>query len=87
VCLTLRCSAEAHPSARDSDMCFIVFNREDKSARVRLPARMHGEHWVRCIDTADPEAGPLCHVTGDAIEVAATSVVALALKSDEVGDE
>ena len=86
LCLTLRCSAEAHPAKQGSDLCFIVFNREEKPAQVTLPARMRGRRWVRCIDTAEPEAGETRDVAGDVIDVAGSSVVALTLKPDEASD-
>ena len=77
--LTLRTSAEAPTYEADSDMVFIVFNRDDDAASAKLPAAPEGRHWVRCIDTADPELEPSGPVKEGTVMAQGQSVVVLGL--------
>ena len=77
--LTLRASAEAPTYEVDSDMVFIVFNRDEDAASAKLPAAPEGRYWVRCIDTAHPEmdtSGPVKEAT---VMAQGQSVVVLGL--------
>lgn len=85
LCLTLRCSAEAPDFEPQGDVVFIAFNRSETSAEVTLPVAPEGKHWVRAIDTAQPEPGAYCEIASDRIMTAGASVVALVLKPDEPG--
>lgn len=82
LCLLLRCSAETPEYAPDGDVVFIVFNRLDAAGQVALPPVKAGHHWVRAIDTdqpqfSDPSAAELAHAS-----VAGHSVVAFVQKLD-----
>ncbi|WP_071673481.1 glycogen debranching protein GlgX [Nioella nitratireducens] len=77
--LILRASAEAPGYAVDDDPVFLVFNREDASAKATLPPAPAGRQWVRAIDTAAPEATASVEETPDAAAVAGQSVLAFAL--------
>ena len=79
LCLTLRCSAEAAAHTNDSDTVFVVFNRDEQNAEVTLPKTLDGQHWVRCVDTAEERMFPACEINSATILVLGESVVALAL--------
>ena len=83
LCLTLRCSAEAPDFEPEGDVVFVAFNRGADSAEVTLPAAPAGKHWVRAIDTAQPDPGAFCEIASDGIIAEGASVVALVLKPDE----
>ncbi|MGB5558899.1 MAG: glycogen debranching protein GlgX [Paracoccaceae bacterium] len=80
LCLTLRCSAEAAAHTDDSDTVFVVFNRDEQNAEVTLPKTLDGQHWVRCVDTAEERMFPACEINSATILVLGESVVALALR-------
>lgn len=84
ICLTLRCSAEAPGFLPDSDVVFVVFNRDDAAAEVSLPLAPEGQHWIRQIDTSIMGNAVYCEVRNDVILVNGQSVVALVLKSNAV---
>ena len=83
LCLTLRCSAEAPDFEPEGDVVFVAFNRGADSAEVTLPAAPAGKHWVRAIDTAQPDPGAFCEIASNGIIAEGASVVALVLKPDE----
>ena len=83
LCLTLRCSAEAPDFEAQGDVVFVAFNRGEESAEVTLPAAAEGTHWVRAIDTAQPDPGAYCEIASDSIKADGESVVVLVLKADE----
>lgn len=82
ICLTLRCSAEAPDYEPDSDMVFIVFNRDARDADVILPKAPNGQHWVRAIDTAAADAFEFCETGPDWVIAQGHSVVAFVLKDN-----
>lgn len=80
--IVLRCSAEAPEYETQDDMVFLIFNRDEAPATVKLPDAPDGIHWVRSIDTADPELGPACEMSDETILVQGSSVIALSLEPD-----
>lgn len=78
LCLTLRCSAEAPVSESDNDVVFMVLNREEAAARVRLPRIEDEVVWQRCIDTAYPERN-VSVIDDTQMTVNGSAVVALSL--------
>jgi glycogen operon protein len=82
LCLTLRCSAEAPDFLPDSDVVFVVFNRDDEGAEVKLPTAPAGQHWIRQIDTSIVGNAVYAKVADDTMLVNGQSVVALVLKSN-----
>lgn len=83
LCLTLRCSAEAPSYEPDSDMVFIVYNREDANAKITLPAAPKDQHWVRAIDTAADDAFEFCEIDSTFVTALGNSVVAFVLKAND----
>jgi glycogen operon protein len=83
LCLTLRCSSEAPEFEPDSDVVFVVFNRDDAAAAVKLPKALRNFHWIRGIDTSVESNLPVCEVESGKVLVEAQSVVALVLKPNE----
>lgn len=83
LCLTLRCSSEAPEFEPDSDVVFVVFNRDDAAASVKLPKAPREFHWIRGIDTSVESNLPVCEVESGKVLVEAQSVVALVLKPNE----
>ncbi len=83
LCLTLRCSSEAPAFEPDSDVVFVVFNRDDAAAAVKLPRAPRNFHWIRGIDTSVESNLPVCEVESGKVLVEAQSVVALVLKPNE----
>ncbi len=83
LCLTLRCSSEAPEFEPDSDAVFVVFNRDDAAAVVRLPKAPRNHHWIRGIDTSVEGNLPFCEVETGKVQIEAQSVVALVLKPNE----
>lgn len=80
LCVTLRGSAEAADHAQTDDAVFVVFNRAEAAAEVRLPAAPDGQAWARVLDTAQDTA-PGVPVSGPDITVSGCSVVAMVLTS------
>lgn len=78
-CLTLRGAAHAPDFVPDPVQVFAAFNRDPKPSKVTLPKAPHGQHWVREIDTADPDA-PAAPVHSKTAPVADHSVVFFTLK-------
>ncbi len=83
LCLTLRCSSEAPVFEPDSDVVFVVFNRDNTPAEVTLPSAPPKQHWIRGIDTSADDNLPVCEIEKGTVRVAAQSVVALVLKPNE----
>ena len=83
LCLTLRCSAEAPLFELDSDVVFVVFNRENRQAEVNLPLTPAGQHWIRAVDTAAPATVVSCEIGTITVPVEGKSVVAFVLKDNE----
>lgn len=81
LCLTLRCSAEAPDYEPDSDVVFVVFNRDPTEARVILPKTPKGQHWVRAIDTNQNAQGAFCELETNDTIISGQSVVAFVQKS------
>lgn len=79
LCLTLRHSADAPEYEPDDDMVFLIFNRDEEPAQVRLPACPNGFKWVKRIDTAQGNAQEIC---SEFVNVADHSVTALALEPE-----
>ena len=82
-CLTLRCSAEAAPGESDGDVVFLIFNRDEETAEVKLPDTLQGQHWVCAFDTAATDVFPFCKTGGDTMTSQGRSVIGLVAKSDE----
>lgn len=84
LCLTLRCSSEAPEFEPDSDVVFVVFNRDDAAAGVKMPKAPRNFHWIRGIDTSVDSNLPVCEIESGTVLVEAQSVVALVLKPNEL---
>tara|TARA_R110002167_G_scaffold3832_9_gene18413 strand:+ start:406 stop:2505 length:2100 start_codon:yes stop_codon:yes gene_type:complete len=82
-CLTLRCSAEAAPGESDGDVVFLIFNRDEETAEVKLPDTLQGQHWVCAFDTAATDVFLFCKTGGDTMTSQGRSVIGLVVKSDE----
>ncbi len=83
LCLTLRCSSEAPDFEPDSDVVFVVFNRDDSPAEVKLPKARRDFHWIRGIDTSVDSNLPVCEIERGKVLVEAQSVVALVLQPND----
>ena len=81
-CLLKRASAEATSWEDGGDGVFLVFNRGGRRAEVVMPDPGQGRHWVRHIDTANPNAAPQALRDGNRTQVQGVCVVAFALESD-----
>ena len=77
LCLTLRGSSSAPDYAPQDDAVFMVFNRSPGDAQVVLPDAPKGHHWLRRIDTDQPDQD--AQVERGTAVVAGQSVVAFAL--------
>ena len=75
--------AEAPDFEAQGDVVFVAFNRGAESAEVTLPAAAEGTHWVRAIDTAQPDPGAYCEIASHSIKADGESVVVLVLKPHE----
>ncbi|MBW4710126.1 glycogen debranching protein GlgX [Roseobacter sp. YSTF-M11] len=78
LCLTLRCSAEAPVQSDSDDTVFIIFNRGEEPARVRLPDAPQGRHWRIGVDTSEGAAAGT-PVMADHITVDGPAIVALVI--------
>jgi len=91
LCVTMRCSAEAPEHESNHNSVFIVFNRDDTAAMVKVPPADTGYRWVMGIDTSNTddndtnEAGET--PVGASLNVEGCSVVALSLQPEHTDNK
>lgn len=83
LCLTLRLSDRFAARGTQDDTVFIVFNRDQADASVKLPKIRDDHHWVRAIDTAATDIFAVCELDDTCITVSGHSVVAAVSKMNE----
>lgn len=80
LCLNLGFCSDTSPKAGHA-LAFIIFNRDEASAKVQLPKTPTTKHWVKEIDTA-AEHNRKHAINGKQVTVAGNSVVALLLTAN-----
>lgn len=81
--VTLRGASGAPEYEHDGDVVFIVFNRDEDAAKVILQDVPRGAHWIRYIDTAEPDLEASGTRVEASIVAQGRSVVILSLKRDD----